>query len=107
MGRRLLEEFGDGNAPVEADLTKIPITNHQRIPNPQYLICDSLVIALFGGQRVGWMPIKHFGGFHERFGQGWVRVNGFGEVAGGGAHLDGEHAFREEFSCPMADTAYA
>jgi concentrative nucleoside transporter, CNT family len=47
------------------------------------------------------------GGLHDRFGEGGVRVDAVGHVAGHRAHLDGEHALRNHFARVDADNANA
>ena len=46
---------------------------------------------------------EHFGRLHDRFGQGRMRMNRQLEVGRVRAHLDREHAFRDQFARAGAD----
>ena len=50
---------------------------------------------------------ENFGCFHYSLGERGMRMNCHGNIAGEGAHFDGEDAFGNEFASPMADDADA
>ena len=56
---------------------------------------------------MGGVAVEDFGGFHQRLGEGRVRVDAEGKILRGRAHLDGEHAFGNEFARAVADDAHA
>src|SRR5438105_14556629 len=55
---------------------------------------------------MGRVAIKNFSGFHQRFGQGGMRMNGQGEVFSSGAHLDRQNAFGNQLSGAMPHNPY-
>ena len=56
---------------------------------------------------MGGLAVEDFGAFHQRLGEGRVRVDAEGKVLRGRAHLDGQHAFGDEFARAVADDAHA
>lgn len=55
----------------------------------------------------GRRSIEHFGGVHDGFGQGRVRMDAFGQIASGGPHLDGQDCFADQISRVGAANANA
>ena len=53
------------------------------------------------------VAVEDFGAFHQRLGEGRVRVDAEGKVLRGRAHLDGEHALGDEFARAVPDDAHA
>lgn len=49
-------------------------------------------------ERVRRMAEEHLSRFHHRFGECRMRMHNFGDVAGGGAHLDCQHALRNQLA---------
>ena len=56
-------------------------------------------------QRVRCRAVENFGGFHQRFRQRGVRVDGIGDIPGGSSHFDGEDTFTDQLA--GADAGYA
>ena len=58
-----------------------------------------------GWQGMGCGAVKSFSRFHQGFRQSRVRVNAVGKVARGGAQLDRQHSFADQFAGAVADNS--
>lgn len=56
-------------------------------------------------QRVRCRTVENFGGFHQRFRQRGVRMDGIGDIPRGSSHFNCENTFGNEFS--GVDAGYA
>ena len=64
-------------------------------------------LPTFRAVEVGGRAEIDFGRAAQRFAQRGMRMDGFGQVAGRGAHFDGQHGLGDQLARPGADDAAA